>query len=92
VDSLISNRTTLELCEAFFASGPKGAPPLTHSRLQHETLSGTWCALLDGAAGIAVGGVIKGLAQADMLAKPIWDVPFVFAVEPHHPLSTALEP
>jgi DNA-binding transcriptional LysR family regulator len=87
VDSLISQRTMFELCEAFFASGEKGAAPPTRLRIQGETLSGTWHALLDGQADLAIGGVLEGIAQAGIQAKPLGDVPFVFAVAPHHPLA-----
>jgi DNA-binding transcriptional LysR family regulator len=92
VDSLISKRTLFELCEAFFVSGPAGAAPPTRLRIQSEALSGTWHALLDGQADLAIGGVIEGLTQAGIQAKPIGDVPFVFAVAPHHTLATAPEP
>jgi DNA-binding transcriptional LysR family regulator len=92
VDSLISKRTMFELCEAFFASGPAGAAPPTRLRIQGETLSGTWHALLDGQADLAVGGVVEGMAQAGIQAKPLGEVPFVFAVAPHHPLASAAQP
>jgi DNA-binding transcriptional LysR family regulator len=92
VDSLISRRTMLELCESFFTSGPKGASPPTRLRIQNETLSGTWHALLDGQADLAIGGVVEGIAQAGVHTKDLGDVPFVFAVAPHHPLATAPEP
>ena len=82
VDSLISKRVMFELCDAFFATSPP-----TRLRIQGETLSGTWHALLDGEADLAIGGVVEGMAQAGVQAKPIGDVPFVFAVAPHHPLA-----
>lgn len=92
VDSLISKRVMFELCEAFFASGDgstktKTQPPPTRLRIQGETLSGTWHALLDGEADLAIGGVVEGIAQSGIQAKPIGDVPFIFAVAPHHPLA-----
>ncbi len=92
VDSLISKKIMFELCETFFASGSKGAPPPTRLRIQSETLSGTWHALLDGEADLAIGGVVEGMAQAGIQAKPLGDVPFLFAVAPHHPLAAAAEP
>jgi DNA-binding transcriptional LysR family regulator len=92
VDSLISKRTMFELSEAFFSSGPAGAAPPTRLRIQGETLSGTWHALLDGQADLAVGGVVEGMAQAGIQAKPLGEVPFVFAVAPHHPLASAAQP
>jgi DNA-binding transcriptional LysR family regulator len=99
VDSLISKRTMFELSEAFFASGGidsrKGAPgsaPPTRLRIQGETLSGTWHALLDGEADLAIGGIVEGITQTGIQAKPLGDVPFVFAVAPHHPLASAKQP
>ncbi|MFM7330255.1 MAG: LysR family transcriptional regulator [Brachymonas sp.] len=96
VDSLISKRTMLELTEAFFQCDPKNSfqnsPPPTRLRIQGETLSGTWHALLDGEADLAIGGVVDGLVQAGIQAKSMGEVPFVFAVAPHHPLAAAPEP
>jgi DNA-binding transcriptional LysR family regulator len=101
VDSLISKRTMFELCESFFGSAGGNAQakglsaqssPPTRLRIQGETLSGTWHALLDGQADLAIGGVVEGIAQAGIQAKPLGDVPFVFAVAPHHPLASAKQP
>ncbi len=92
VDSLISKRTMFELCEAFFVSGEKNTAPPTRLRIQGETLSGTWHALLDGQADLAIGGSIESVTQTGIQAKPLGDVPFVFAVAPHHPLALAKQP
>jgi DNA-binding transcriptional LysR family regulator len=92
VDSLVSKHTMFELCEAFFSSGENASAPPTRLRIQGETLSGTWHALLDGQADLAIGGVVEGIAQAGIQAKPLGDVPFVFAVAPHHPLASAKQP
>jgi DNA-binding transcriptional LysR family regulator len=92
VDSLISQRTMMELSEAFFTSGENKAAPPTRLRIQNETLSGTWHALLDGQADLAIGGTVEGMLQAGIQSKPLGEVPFVFAVAPHHPLANAPEP
>lgn len=92
VDSLISRRTMLELCESFFSCGSDGSSPPTRLRIQNETLSGTWHALLDGQADLAIGGVVEGITQAGIQAKDLGDVPFVFAIAPHHPLAASPEP
>jgi DNA-binding transcriptional LysR family regulator len=92
VDSLISKRTMFELSEAFFSSGEKGSAPPTRLRIQGETLSGTLHVMLDGQADLAIGGAADGITQAGISAKPLGDVPFVFAVAPHHPLATAPQP
>jgi DNA-binding transcriptional LysR family regulator len=92
VDSLISQLTMFELAEKFFACGPQGTAPPTRLRIQGETLSGTWHALLDGEADLAIGGVVEGLAQPGVQTKTLGDVPFVFAVAPQHALALAPEP
>ena len=92
VDSLISQRTMFELAEKFFASGSEGKPPPTRLRIQNETLSGTWHALQDGQADLAVGVAIETQVQSGVQTKPLGAVPFVFAVAPHHPLAAANEP
>ncbi len=66
---------------------PAASAPPTRLRIQSETLSGTWHALIDGQADLAIGGVVEGMAQAGIQAKALGDVPFVFAVAPHHPLA-----
>ncbi|MCB8748541.1 LysR family transcriptional regulator [Rhodoferax sp. U2-2l] len=86
VDSIIAKTTVLELCERFLAD----APP-TRIRLRDETLSGTLEALTSGQADLALG--VADLTQNTGLhSQPLGDVPFVFAVAPHHPLAGAAEP
>ena len=92
VDSLISKRTMLELTQAFFTCGQSSAAPPTRLRIQGETLSGTWHALLDGEADLAIGGVVDAMVQPNIQSKPMGEVLFVFAVAPRHPLATAPEP
>jgi DNA-binding transcriptional LysR family regulator len=85
VDSLIAQSTLFELTEAFFALNPP-----TQLKLQRETLSGTWEALVNGAADLALGVVVEQASTAGIQSKLL--VPFVFAVAPHHPLAAAPEP
>ncbi len=87
VDGLILQRTLLELCEAFFALNPP-----TQLKLQRETLSGTGEALADGQADLALGLVVEQTLEVGISTMPMGDVPFVFAVAPHHPLALATEP
>ncbi len=86
-DSLIAQRALLELCEAFFALNPP-----TQLKLQRETLSGTWEALTSGQADLALGVVVDASTALGIRNKPLGEVPFVFAVAPHHPLAAAPEP
>ena len=86
IDSIIVKSTVLELVEAFFALK---AP--TRVRLIDETLSGTWQALVDGKADLAIG-VVADSRVAGIASKPMGEVSFVFAVAPHHPLAKLKEP
>lgn len=86
VDSIIAKTTVLELVEHFLADTPP-----TRIRLRDETLSGTLEALTSGQADLALG--VADLTQNTGLhSQPLGDVPFVFAVAPHHPLAGAAEP
>jgi DNA-binding transcriptional LysR family regulator len=87
VDSLIAQGTLMELTEAFFAL----VPP-TQLKLQRETLSGTLEALLQGQADLALGVVLENTSVPGIRNKPLGEVPFVFAVAPHHPLAALAEP
>ncbi len=86
VDGIVSKRTMMELCDAFLAL----APP-TRLRLRDETLSGTLEALTSGQADLAIG-VPEPSNDRDVHGKVLGDVPFVFAVAPHHALASAPEP
>jgi DNA-binding transcriptional LysR family regulator len=88
VDSLIDPATVMELCAAFLEQ----APP-TRLRLRDEVLSGTLQALTSGQADLALGvGVeVNVLAQGVQFAA-LGQLPFVFAVAPHHPLAQAPQP
>jgi DNA-binding transcriptional LysR family regulator len=87
VDSLIAQSTVFELTDAFFALTPP-----TQLKLQRETLSGTLEALLTGQADLALGVVVDQASASGLQSKPLGEVPFVFAVAPHHPLAALPEP
>jgi DNA-binding transcriptional LysR family regulator len=87
VDSLVAQPTLFELTEAFL-----GLNPPTQLKLQRETLSGTWEALVNGSADLALGVVVEQANAAGIASKPLGEVPFVLAVAPHHPLATLPEP
>jgi DNA-binding transcriptional LysR family regulator len=87
VDSLIAQRTVFELTEAFFALNPP-----TQLKLQRETLSGTLEALQSGQADLALGVVVEQANTSGLQSKVLGEVPFVFAVAPHHPLAALPEP
>ncbi len=87
VGGLISQRTVMELCEAFFALNPP-----TQLKLRTENLSGSWEALESGLVDLTIGSVNESSAHPSMVSKPLGDVPFVFAVAAHHPLAALPEP
>lgn len=86
VDGIIAKATVMELCEKFFALK---AP--TRLRLRDETLSGTLDALTSGQADLALGCISSG-SNADVSNAALGEVSFVYAVAPHHPLATIVEP
>jgi DNA-binding transcriptional LysR family regulator len=87
VDSIVSRSVVMDLCEAFLAlSSP------TRLRIRHETLSGTMATLTSGQADLALGVALEQHLASDIQHRVLGDVPFVFAVAPHHPLATAPEP
>jgi len=107
VDGVISRLTMFELCESFYALNPQclahreGASavvpatlgnPGTRLRLRTEVMAGTWEALVIGQADLAIGVGIEGSVPAGVQMKEIGNIPFVFAVAPHHPLAAVTTP
>jgi DNA-binding transcriptional LysR family regulator len=89
VDGVLSRLTMFELCEAFFALRPDGhqAPP-TRLRLRTEVMSGTWEALVSGQADLAIGTMADAAPPPEVQVAPLGEMPFVFAVAPHHALAS----
>lgn len=88
VDSLIDSTTMMELCSMFL-----DLKPPTRLRLRDEVLSGTLDALTSGQADLALGvGVEVSTLPHGMQFAPLGQLPFVFAIAPHHPLAQAPEP
>ena len=87
VDGIIARTTLLELVEAFFALQPP-----TRLKIRDEILSGTLEALTSGQADLSIGVVTEAANTTGIQVKPLGNVPFIYAVAPHHPLATAAEP
>jgi DNA-binding transcriptional LysR family regulator len=87
VDSIVSRPVVMDLCEAFLALNSP-----TRLRIRHEALSGTMAALTSGQADLVLGVAIEHHLSADIQHRVLGEVPFVFAVAPHHPLAAAPEP
>lgn len=64
----------------------------TRIRLSQEVLSGTWDALIDRRADLAVAAPGDPPAGFELSSEPIGDIRFVYAVAPIHPLAEAEEP
>ncbi len=86
-DGLISPSTLLDLTQAFDA---QKAP--THLKFRNEVLSGTWEALLNGQADLALGLSQDHAGAAGVHMRLLGELPFVFVVAPHHPLAGYPEP
>jgi len=88
-DDAVSRLTLFELVESFYAQRGTGG---TQLRLRTEVLTGVWEALVTGHADLAIGltGDPGGLVGIEV--RPLGEVPFVFAVAPHHPLAAMPEP
>ena len=88
VDSLIDPTTMMELCSAFLEQKPP-----TRLRLRDEVLSGTLHALASGQADLALGvGVEVNTLPHGLQFAPMGQLPFVFAIAPHHPLASVASP
>jgi DNA-binding transcriptional LysR family regulator len=66
--------------------------PTTRLRLRHEVLAGSWDALVSGEVDLSIGATGQGPAGGGYRVRPLGEVPFVFAVAPHHPLATEILP
>ena len=87
IDTVISKRTMLELCESFFSLQPP-----TRIKLREEALNGTVETVLTGIADIAIGVAQEAAHTAGLQSKPLGSMNFVYAVAPHHPLAAVSEP
>ena len=92
-NALMCPHTLLDLVDAFYAQRDTARlPPPTRIRLRQEVLSGTWEALLSGAADLAIGVDADDTRNTGLQVMPLGDIRFVFAVAPHHPLARLPEP
>ena len=106
VDSVVSQLTMFELCESFYALNPQcpavhGAGvelpatlgnPGTRLRLRTEVMAGTWEALMNGQADLAIGVGTDRSAPPGVQMKELGPARFVLAMAPHHPLASATAP
>jgi len=64
----------------------------TRIKLLREVYGGGWDALLNGRADISLGAPGDAPTATGYTAKPLGTLEFHYAVAPHHPLATLLEP
>lgn len=61
-------------------------------RINHETLAGSWEALLDGRADLVIGATSDPPVGVGVSTQPLFNVPFSYCVAPQHPLADVPEP
>ena len=87
LDTTVPLAGVLPLMDAFYRE-QEG----TRIRLAREVLGGTWDALLDGRADLAIGASGDGPAGGGYSSGTLGEMPWVFAVAPTHPLASLPEP
>jgi DNA-binding transcriptional LysR family regulator len=91
LDAMIDIERLRPLLEEFYR---QQAP--TRLRLSYEVLDGSWEALLEGRADLAIGAPhdapSPALSSTQFSLRPLGRVAFAFCVAPHHPLAAAAEP
>ena len=84
LDSMFAPLALKDDISAFYA-----ATDQTRLRITHETLSGTWEALLDRRADLLIGAAGSGPAGGGYNTRELGSLRFVFVVAPTHPFATA---
>ncbi|MGZ5182121.1 MAG: LysR family transcriptional regulator [Ramlibacter sp.] len=87
VDVIVSTGTMMELAQAFFEVAPQ-----TRLRLRDESLSGTLQSVVSGDSDLALGVSLEPGNTLGLQSRVLGEVPFVFAVAPHHPIAALPEP
>lgn len=87
IDSLFAPIALQEDIRAFLAEADQ-----TRLRLEQETLTGTWEALLERRADLLVGAAGEGPSGGGYQAEAMGTLSFVFVVSPHHPLAAIDRP
>jgi len=87
VDNILPAEALLDLVAAFDREQTG-----TRMRLAYEVLGGTWDALVENRADLAVGAGGEPPAQAGFSVRRLAQVKFLFCVAPNHPLASAKEP
>jgi DNA-binding transcriptional LysR family regulator len=92
VDTVVPAAAVWPLVAAFYADCRERGAAHTRLRIGTEVLGGTWEALADGRADLAIGAVGDPPAGGGYRVRPLAELASVFVVAPHHPLADAAEP
>ena len=92
VDTIIPFKSLYPLLDRFYRDCAREGEVPTRLRLGSEVLGGTWDALLDARADLAVGAPGDAPSVGRLRVRRLGEVEMVFAVAPQHPLARAREP
>ncbi len=92
VDAAVPLGFVWPLVAAFYADCRDRQAAHTRLTIGAEVLGGSWDALADGRADLALGAAGDPPAGGGYRLRPLADIVSVFAVAPFHPLAQASEP
>jgi len=82
LDEVIPMKPMVPLLRAFFEAAPQ-----TSVQVRREAVAGSWDALMSGRADLVVGAPAGGPAGGGFECAPLWQLEFVLAAPPDHPLA-----
>ena len=92
VDAIVPRSRVWPLVAAFDAHCTSEGAPRTRLELAREVLGGTWDAVADGRADLAIGATGEPPPGGGWRTRRIAEVELVFAVAPSHPLAARRRP
>lgn len=92
VDTMIPFKVLYPLLDRFYRECAQEGTAPTRLRMGSEVLGGTWDALLDARADLAIGAPGEVPAAGRLRVRRLGEIEMVFAVAPQHPLATLAEP
>lgn len=92
VDTMIPFKVLYPLLDRFYRECVQEGTAPTRLRMGSEVLGGTWDALLDARADLAIGAPGEVPAAGRLRVRRLGEIEMVFAVAPQHPLATLAEP
>jgi DNA-binding transcriptional LysR family regulator len=87
IDTLFSPAALTTEIADFFEIAPQ-----TRLRFLHDSVSGTWEALLDGRVDLLIGAVGPGPSGGGYKTHLLGEIEYVFVVSPNHPLADSDKP